>query len=135
MNPFFTSTETRWMLVDDNEDILMMLSAMLENLTGKTVECYDTPQSALAAFEATPEQYELVITDFEMPRMDGVELCRRMRAISPEQKIFLATGSGFFTKEGAQQAGFSALLNKPFPMSVLQAAVAETFSSDLVAAR
>lgn len=141
MNTFLTPTETRWMLVDDNEDILMMLSAMLENLTGNTVECYDTPQSALAAFSAAPELYELVITDFEMPGMDGVELCRRMRAIAPEQKIFLATGSGYFTEEGARHAGFSALLNKPFPLPLLRAALAgafadqpEKFSNALVAA-
>ena len=121
MNSFTNPAGTRWMLVDDNEDILLMLSAGLENLTSAEIECYHSPQSALAAFIRSPDSYELVITDFE----DGVELCRRLRAISPAQKIFLATGSGFFTEAAARHAGFSALLNKPFPLSVLKTALAE----------
>ena len=125
MNPFPATTETRWMLVDDNEDILTMVSAVLENLTGAEIECYNTPQAALAAFIRSPASYELVITDFEMPDMDGVALCRRLRALKPGQKIFLATGSGFFTEAAARHAGFSALLNKPFPFSLLKQALAE----------
>jgi CheY-like chemotaxis protein len=125
MNPAFTpafnSTEARrWMLVDDNPELLMMLSAFVESFTSATVECHDSPESALAAFEAAPGQYDLVITDFQMPRMDGVELCRRLQAITPGQKIFLATGSGYFSEMAASHYGFSALLNKPFPIAALE---------------
>jgi CheY-like chemotaxis protein len=115
---------TRWMIVDDNEQILLLLAAMIQHMTNAEVECYNSPEAALAAFRATPGKYELVITDFEMPEMDGVELCRRIREIAPGQEIFLATGSGFFTEEAAYQAGFAALLNKPFPLSALHAALA-----------
>ena len=125
MNTFITMTEnTRWMIVDDDEQILLLLAGVIKHLTNAEVECYNSPAAALAAFRATPGKYELVITDFEMPEMDGVELCRRMRAIEPGQEIFLATGSGFFTEEAAYQAGFAALLNKPFPLSALHAALA-----------
>ena len=141
MNSFNHLTGTRWMLVDDNEDILRVMSAVLENLTRAEIECYNSPPSARAAFIQSPDSYELVITDFEMPGMDGVELCRRLHAVNPEQKIFLATGSGFFTDAAARHAGFSALLNKPFPLTVLKAALAENFlgtevkfSHDLIAA-
>ena len=115
----------RWMLVDDNEDILSLLSAVMENLTDAEIVCHNSPQSALAAFAAVPEKYGLVITDFEMPGMDGVELCRRMLAISPAHKIFLATGSGFFSEAAARHAGFRALLHKPFPLETLRAALAK----------
>jgi CheY-like chemotaxis protein len=141
MNPFNADSATRWMLVDDNEDILLMLSAVLANLTNAEIECYNTPQSALAAFIRSPESYGLVITDFEMPDMDGVALCRRLLALNPSQKVILATGSGFFTEAAARHAGFSALLNKPFPLADLKAALAENFlhrnekfSSDFIAA-
>jgi CheY-like chemotaxis protein len=119
--PAFKSTEARrWMLVDDNAELLMMLSAFAETFTSAKIECHDSPKSALAAFEVAPNSYELVITDFQMPGMDGVELCRRLQAISPRQKVFLATGSGYFSETAASHYGFSALLNKPFPLAVLE---------------
>jgi CheY-like chemotaxis protein len=112
MNTFLTLTEnTRWMIVDDNEQMLLMLSAVLKEKTS-------------AAFTAEPGKYELVITDFEMPEMDGAELGRRLRALSLSLQIFLATGSGQFTEETAYDAGFNALLIKPFPVSELHAALA-----------
>jgi CheY-like chemotaxis protein len=113
----------RWMLVDDNEEILLMLSAMVEKLTGAPVECYDSPASALAAFAAKPEAYDLVITDFAMPGMNGVELCGQMHARTPAQKVMLVTSSGF-TSATARAAGFCALLQKPFPVVALQEAIA-----------
>jgi CheY-like chemotaxis protein len=125
MNPTlasaFKSAEVRrWMLVDDNLELLMMLSAFVEKFTSAAVECHDSPESALAAFEAAPDRYELVITDFQMPRIDGVELCRRLQAITPGKKVFLATGSGYFSETAASHYGFSALLNKPFPIAALE---------------
>ena len=122
--PFTTIATKRWMLVDDSPDMLLMLAAILRNLTDAEIECHDAPGSALAAFAAAPECYELVITDFEMPGMDGVELCQRLHEISPAQKILLATGSGFFTEAVVRRAGFCALLNKPFPLATLRSALA-----------
>jgi two-component system cell cycle sensor histidine kinase/response regulator CckA len=121
--PLEAAPAKRWMLVDDNEDILMMLSAMVEHLTGASVECHISPAAALAAFAASPNDYELVITDYDMPGMNGMELCRRLQALCPAQKIILATGSGYFTATAARAAGFSALLHKPYPMSALQVAL------------
>lgn len=116
----FSNEDRRWMLVDDNADLLAMLARLVANLTSATVECHVSAESALAAFAADPESYDLVITDFEMPGMDGVELCRRVRAISPTPKLFLTTGSGLFSEAAALHQGFNALLNKPFPRFALQ---------------
>jgi len=125
MKTLFTITEnTRWMIVDDNEQMLLMLSAVLKEMSSAEIECYRSPAAALAAFTAEPGKYELVVTDFEMPEMDGAELARRLRALSLSLHIFLATGSGQFTEETAYDAGFNALLIKPFPVSELHAALA-----------
>jgi CheY-like chemotaxis protein len=114
------------MQVDDNDDLLFMLATMLGKLTDAEIGQFRSPASALEAFAAAPEKYELVITDYEMPEMDGVELCRRMHAVAPTQKIVLTTGSGFFTAAVAQRAGFSALLNKPYSLAEIHAALAAT---------
>ena len=125
MNHLFAKDENkRWMLVDDNADVLSLVAALVENLTDAKVECFNSPLAALAALADAPDKYEVVITDYEMPGMDGVELCRRLREISPAQKIILATGSGFFTGPAARHAGFSGLLNKPFPLETLRAVLA-----------
>jgi CheY-like chemotaxis protein len=118
------TADRRWMLVDDNTELLMLLAAIAENLTSAAIECHNTPQSALAAYAAAPEKYELVITDFEMPGMTGVELCHQMRALAPDQKVFLATGSGYFSELAARAFGFCALLYKPYPLAALQDALA-----------
>jgi CheY-like chemotaxis protein len=120
MKHLLATTEVKhWMLVDDNVSVLELVSALVENLTDAPVEKFISPQLALAALAEAPEKYAVVITDFEMPGMDGVELCRRMLELAPKQKNILATGSGFFTKAAAQHAGFSGLLNKPFPIEAL----------------
>lgn len=114
----------RWMIVDDNEEILLLMRDIAAQFSDAEIECFNSPHAALAAFGAAPENFELVITDFEMPGMNGVELCRRLRAISSAAKILLATGSGLVSEEAAAHEGFCGLLHKPFPFEVLQRALA-----------
>lgn len=126
MNNLLAATGNKcWMLVDDNMVILALEAALMEKLADRSVACFQSPQQALAAFSSKPEKYPLVITDYEMPGMDGVELCRRMRAITPAQKIILATGSGFFTQLAARHAGFCGLLPKPFSIEALRMTLTE----------
>jgi CheY-like chemotaxis protein len=114
---FMSETKVRrWLLVDHNAGFVTVLSASLQHFADVIIERHTSPRAALAAFVAAPESYELVIADFEMPEMDGVEFCRRVQSISPFQKIFLATGNGYFSEASAGHDGFSALLNKPLPM-------------------
>lgn len=108
-----TIAEKHWLVVDDNEDILTMVSALFETITSAPIECHSSPQSALAAFAAAPDKYELVVTDYDMPGMNGAALCRVLKAAAPALKIVLSTGSDFFTLKSAQNAGFDGLLNKP----------------------
>jgi CheY-like chemotaxis protein len=135
MNTFFTTTEkTRWMIVDDNEPMLLMLANAVKGMTSAEVECYSSPTAALAAFAAAPGKYALVITDYEMPEMDGAELCRQMRAISLAPQIFLATGSGLFTEDTAYEARFNAVLTKPFPLSQLHKTLAQVLGTETICA-
>jgi CheY-like chemotaxis protein len=120
----FNQPPRRWLLVDDDFATLRVLERLLRRLTNAAIECHHSAETALAAFAAQPEAYELVITDFQMPDLNGVELCRQLRQVSVGPKIFLATGSGCFSEESARAAGFDALLDKPFALTDLQAALA-----------
>jgi CheY-like chemotaxis protein len=114
----------RWMIVDDNEEILLLMRDIAAQFSDAEIVCFNSPHAALAAFGAAPENFELVITDFEMPGMNGVELCHRLRAILPSVKILLTTGSGLVSAETAANEGFCGLLHKPFPFASLQRALA-----------
>ena len=127
MNVRFAPTKhPRWMLVDDDREVLRAMSALIENLAVAEIECHDSAQSALAAFAAAPRRYELVITDLDMPGMDGGALCRIMQSIAPGQKVILVTGGNYYDEAAARAAGFCALLNKPFPLAVLHETLAAT---------
>ena len=109
----------RWMVVDDNEGLLDFLASLLETLGVAEVQRCHSGAEALAAFSARPAAFQFVITDLDMPGMNGIELCRRLHAVSPGLKVALATGSSVANEAGARQCGFCGLLAKPFPAAAL----------------
>lgn len=113
----------RWMLVEDNEEALQLMRQILVKAGITQVECFSSSHDALAAFEAAPESFEMVITDFVMPGLDGIELARQMFRLAPKIKILLVTGSDSISHESAGQEGFCGLLQKPFHVESLRAAL------------
>lgn len=110
----------RWMVVDDDRPWLALMRVLLKCVHGVQVECFDSPRAALAALAAAPQSFELVITDLEMPEMDGTELCQQMHVLAPNLKVLLATGSGRLDESSASRLGFGGLLNKPFALAELR---------------
>ena len=114
-----TAPRARWMVVDDNEGVLDLLADLLEALGVADVQRFHSSAAALAAFKASPHQFQFVITDLDMPGMNGIELCRRLHAIAPRLKVVLATGSSDTSEAAARQSGFFGLLAKPFAADAL----------------
>ena len=75
-------------LVDDDENIVASVSMALES-HGHTVKAYYDGVSGLAALEAEPP--DLAILDVKMPRMDGMEVLRRLRQTSEMPVIILTS--------------------------------------------
>ncbi len=62
--------------MDDDQILLELTAAVLRSVPGsEVVVCVDA-RAALGIFFADPESFELVVTDFNMPGMDGIELVR-----------------------------------------------------------
>jgi signal transduction histidine kinase/ligand-binding sensor domain-containing protein/ActR/RegA family two-component response regulator len=117
------------LLVDDEETVLKVTRMMLERL-GYEVEAYGNSTAVLQAFTAAPNRYRLLITDFAMPTLDGVELARRVWSVRPGFPIILYSGYGArMTPEEAVQMGFTQLLAKPFTLHNLAEAVAKALRS------
>jgi CheY-like chemotaxis protein len=77
------------LLVDDNRDGLLVRRTLLEEL-GHVVEIADSGDTALRLLGTG--SYDVVVTDHRMPRMDGSELIRRIRAVNPAARVILLSG-------------------------------------------
>ena len=114
----------RWIIVDDDKDILSLLPAMIARCVEVDIQCFRSPHAALAWFEAAPGAIDFVITDLQMLGLGGIELGDRLRKLSPSLKILITTGSEMLTDEAAAQKGFCGLLRKPFQFASLRRVLA-----------
>ena len=104
----------RWMIVDDNKDVLSLMRAIVARCIDADIQCFHSPHAALATFTSAPKAFDFIITDLEMPDMSGIELGSQLRKLSPAIKVLLSTGSGILTTREARQKGFCGMLHKPF---------------------
>jgi len=77
------------LLVDDNPDGLLVRRQMLEEL-GLEVETAPNGEEGLQMFQCG--RYDVVVTDYRMPRMDGIEMIRQIRARDAAARIILLSG-------------------------------------------
>jgi CheY-like chemotaxis protein len=77
------------LLVDDNRDGLLVRRSLLEEV-GCRVQIAINGEEGLKLFEAF--HFDVVVTDYRMPRMDGAELIRRIRLLNPHARIILLSG-------------------------------------------
>ncbi len=119
----------RILLVDDEKSLAELGHQMLSEL-GYRVEIRTAPLEALAAFRASPEKYDLVITDLAMPQMSGLKLARRLAEIRPDVPIILCTGfSDQADEANARAIGVRAFLFKPLLMREMAEAVRHALDS------
>lgn len=103
-------------LVDDDENILTSVSMFLEN-EGYNVRSYTDGAAALPHLTETPP--DLAIFDIKMPRMDGLELLRRVRQSSNLPVIFLTSKDGEFDEALGLDLGADDYIAKPFSHQLL----------------
>lgn len=103
----------RILLVDDEEALAKALKKRLERLGYQVTAVTGSPE-ALEIFGGQPEAFDLIITDYTMPKMTGTELAREILKIRSSIPIILSTGfSERLDEEETAAAGISALIMKP----------------------
>lgn len=111
--------------VDDSPDILQILSLSLSKLGCRV----DTVSSAKGAVNLLMENnYDLVITDAEMPEMSGIELCKFIKQHCTQIKILGISGT--YALEEFKNAGADACLPKPFTLNDLKDIVRKLFATE-----
>ncbi|WP_246105236.1 response regulator [Rhodoligotrophos appendicifer] len=109
----------RILLVDDDEGVREVTAAYLADLGHSLMEAADGP-SALAILDKE-RPFDLLIADFAMPGMTGLDLARQTRAKRPKLPILLVTGHADMEETPEQMA----VLVKPFQQAELAARIAE----------
>jgi len=109
------------LVVDDEQDMLTPLLRTLR-CRGFSVEGASNGAEALQLFKK--KSFSLVITDFKMPHMSGIELLRNVKKLSPDIPVIMITGYGTVNNAvEAMQHGAADYLLKPFSSQTLQAAI------------
>jgi two-component system response regulator ChvI len=107
-------------LVDDDRNILTTLSIALQS-EGYATRVYSDGEAALAALRSNPP--DLAVFDIKMPRMDGLELLRRLRETSDLPVIFLTSKDEEADEEVGLAMGADDYISKPFSQRLLLARI------------
>jgi signal transduction histidine kinase/CheY-like chemotaxis protein len=108
------------LLVDDNNTNLRILKEQLEQWKQKPVLTTSGKQALEVLSQSLP--FDLVITDMQMPDMDGVEVAQSIRSLYPELPIVLLSSIG--DESYKQYPGlFESILTKPIKQNILQSVV------------
>ena len=115
----------RILFVDD-EPMLVDFGKVLLDKLGYQVRGTVSSLEALDIFAGQPEDFDLAILDFNMPRINGMELARRIHEIRPDLPIMLCSGFNEPVPEDvARELGISRYIAKPMLAHELSCAIRE----------
>jgi CheY-like chemotaxis protein len=106
------------LVVDDDEQVRRFFAEVLRRHGMHVVEASSALQALALAQTVRPS---FVVTDIQMPGLNGVELCRRMRddAATADVVLVVVSGAGLDQFEAAVAAGYDVVLPKPCPPALL----------------
>jgi len=110
----------RILIVDDEPDILALVAARLEMAGHQTIQAATGEEGLRVFFDHRPE---LALLDIDMPGMDGIELCGRIREVSNIPVLFLTALGSEHEKVRGLAAGADDYIVKPFGRDELMARV------------
>ncbi|MBW2614998.1 MAG: response regulator [Deltaproteobacteria bacterium] len=116
----------RILIADDEETVRTLL---IETLKPYDYEIDVAENGVEAINHIYKKSYDLIITDYMMPKMDGLELTRRIKARYPSTPIIVITGDG--PVHDLLKSGATACLQKPFSLSKLQNMVKIILSKEI----
>lgn len=108
------------LIIEDDPEIVKLLEIHLEDLIYTTSKALD---GALGLKMALEEDYDLIILDLTLPSMDGVEVCRKLRAVKNTPIIMLTAKSEEIDRVIGLEIGADDYMTKPFSIRELLARV------------
>ena len=102
------------LVVDDNNVFRIVVSKMLSRL-GYEVSSADSGENGLRIF--LKNKFDIVLSDYEMPGMDGVALACSVKKSSPRTRVVIMTGAGKETVFSRKSTAVDEVISKPFTLS------------------
>jgi CheY-like chemotaxis protein len=105
------------LLVDDQRDILRLLHSAL-NTIGHELDIIEAPSGEEALLESSRRRVDLLVSDFLLPGMNGIELMHKIRVRNPDVKVILVTGmTDRKVRDQILNAGAFAVFDKPISLA------------------
>ncbi len=106
------------LLVDDQRDFLRLLHSTIDTLKNNELEIIEAQSGEEALLEAGFQKIDLLITDYLLPGINGVELMHKLRVRNPEARVVLISGvSDRKARDEMLNAGANAVFDKPIPLA------------------
>ncbi len=112
------------LIVDDQEDSRELLREMLSQIGLVDVSESADGEDALRRIDEEDKFFDIVICDWNMPAMTGVELLRQIRAVHQDMPFLMVTGrQDMSSVVEAKESGVTAYIGKPFTIEQLEAKI------------
>ena len=102
------------LVVDDNNVLLTVVSKML-SLLGYEVSSADSGENGLNVFQKS--NFDIVLSDYDMPGMDGVAFACSVKQCSPRTPVVIMTGSGRESVFSRKSTAVDEVISKPFTLA------------------
>ena len=107
----------RILLVDDQRDILKLLHSTLNTLSHE-LDILEAPSGEEALLEASRNKVDLLVSDYRLPGITGVELMHKIRVKCPDVRVILVTGiTDRKARDEILNAGAAAVFDKPISLT------------------
>lgn len=111
----------RVMIVEDQFEVRMMIRNMLTTLGVTQVFEAADGREALDFLDAADDLIDIIVCDWNMPRMNGAELLRQLRTVNPFMPFLMVTGrKDLESVREAKQSGVTGYIAKPFSPSQME---------------
>ena len=107
-------TGEKILVIDDNNLFRIVVSKMLSRL-GYEVSSADSGENGLRIF--LKNKFDIVLSDYEMPGMDGVALACSVKKNSPRTRVVIMTGAGKETVFSRKSTAVDKVISKPFTLA------------------
>jgi two-component system, chemotaxis family, chemotaxis protein CheY len=112
------------LVVDDDPSVRGLLASLVQRLMSTPIIAENGAQ-ALQLFRAAPKIFDLVICDWNMPEISGIEVCRQIRAERPELPFLMLTArNDVESVKTAQNNSVTSYILKPFSPDELKIKIA-----------